>query len=531
MGFKENNICSIIGKTTQISGHPDHDFSNYRKKICRFAENFSMQYQFSLNKSNLPDNQAKIYILVTKDDKMPGCSEIGYFTDIDNRYIEKQFLLKNYLFQISDFEKPVFVQFINISDHEEYKIFENFRIAGSKMQNEIKKNKIEEISIYGCETDDYLPFYLEGLLLADYRFAKYKRDPEVSTLKHINFVSKNLEESTLNKIKINVEAVYLCRDLVNEPGSVLTATELADRITDMGKEAGFYTEVLNKKKIEALKMGGLLAVNSGSIDPPTFIILHHDPANKVNTKPVVLVGKGVVFDTGGLSLKSTMNSMDEMKSDMAGAAVVASVIYALARLKVPIEVYGLIPATDNRQGEKACFPGDIVTISNGTTVEILNTDAEGRLILADALSYAKKLNPEIVIDLATLTGSASNAIGKYAMIAFTNKGDVLDTDLLTASHITYERIVQFPIWDEYAELIKSDVADIKNTGGKEAGAITAAKFLQCFVDYPWIHLDIAGVSFASAESNYLTKGGTGTGIRLLINYLTSKFVQNDNNNS
>jgi leucyl aminopeptidase len=278
-------------------------------------------------------------------------------------------------------------------------------------------------------------------------------------------------------------------------------------------------------------MGGLLAVNSGSIDPPTFIILHHNPAVKVNSKPVVLVGKGVVFDTGGLSLKPTLNSMDEMKSDMAGAAVVASVISAIARLQIPVEVYGLIPATDNRPGEKACFPGDVITISNGTTVEILNTDAEGRLILADALSYAKKLVPEIVIDLATLTGSASNAIGKYAMVAFTNSGDVLDADLLTASQLTYERIVQFPIWDEYAELIKSDVADIKNTGGKEAGAITAAKFLQCFTDYPWIHLDIAGVSFAISESNYLPKGGTGTGIRLLINYLTTKFLQNDNNNS
>ena len=223
--------------------------------------------------------------------------------------------------------------------------------------------------------------------------------------------------------------------------------------------------------------------------------------------------------------------MDEMKSDMAGAAVVASVIYALAKLQIPIEVFGLIPATDNRPGEKACFPGDVVTISNGTTVEILNTDAEGRLILADALSYAKKLNPEIVIDLATLTGSASNAIGKYGMVGFSNVGDVLDNDLLTASKQTYERIVQFPLWDEYAELIKSDVADIKNTGGKEAGAITAAKFLQCFVDYPWIHLDIAGVSFSASESSYNTKGGSGTGVRLLINYLTSKFVQNDTNNS
>jgi leucyl aminopeptidase len=491
-----------------------------------------MQYQFSLNKSNLQDTQAKVYILITKDDKMPGCSGIDYFSDIVNKYIEKQLSLKNYLFQLADFEKQVFVQFINIKkDKEDFKIYESFRIGGSKLQKEIKRNKIDEISIYSCESDAYLPYYLEGLLLADYRFTKYKSEPEFSTLRHINFVSKTLDESLLNRIGIIVEAVYLARDLVNEPGSVLTATELADRITGMGNEAGFYTEILNKRKIEALKMGGLLAVNSGSIDPPTFTILHYNPQKNLNTKPIVLVGKGVVFDTGGLSLKPTLNSMDEMKSDMAGAAVVASVIYAIARLQLPVEVYGLIPATDNRPGEKACFPGDIVTISNGTTVEILNTDAEGRLILADALTYAKKLNPEMVIDLATLTGSASNAIGKYAMVAFTNVNELLDADLMNASQVTYERIVQFPVWDEYAELIKSDVADIKNTGGKEAGAITAAKFLQNFTDYPWIHLDIAGVSFSTSESNYLPKGGTGTGIRLLINYLTSKFSQNDNNNS
>ena len=490
-----------------------------------------MQFQFSVNNSNFTDSHAKVYVLTNKADTMSECSGIDYFTDIENNYIKKQLDIKNYFFQISDFEKLIFVHFVNLNDNEEYKTYESFRIAGSKLQKEIKKNKIADISIYCCQTDQYIPYYIEGLLLADYRFVKYKSNPEFSALKHINFVSESIDEFTINKIKTNIEAVCLCRDLVNEPGSVLTATELANRIVDMGIESGFKTEVLNKKQIETLRMGGLLAVNSGSIDPPTFIILHHNPINKTNAKPVVLVGKGVVFDTGGLSLKPTLNSMDEMKSDMAGAAVVASVIYALAKLQIPIEVFGLIPATDNRPGEKACFPGDVVTISNGTTVEILNTDAEGRLILADALSYAKKLNPEIVIDLATLTGSASNAIGKYGMVSFTNVGDLLDNDLLAASKQTYERIVQFPLWDEYAELIKSDVADIKNTGGKEAGAITAAKFLQCFVDYPWIHLDIAGVSFSASESSYNTKGGSGTGVRLLINYLTSKFVQNDTNNS
>jgi leucyl aminopeptidase len=490
-----------------------------------------MQYKLSLNKSNLPDNRAKVYVCIVKENKITSDPNIDGLTAKDKIYIDKQLLLKNYLFQITDSEQQVFIHCININGQEDYKIFENFRIAGSKFQKELKKFKIEEINIYSSNLDTYLPYYLEGILLADYKFLKYKSEPEPSYLSNINIVSKGITDATLNLIKTTVEAVFIGRDLVNEPGSVLTATELANRISVLGIEAGFTTEILNKKQIESLKMGGLLAVNSGSIDPPTFIILHHNPENKLNAKPVVLVGKGLVFDTGGLSLKPTLNSMDEMKSDMAGAAIVSAVIYALARLKVPLEVYGLIPSTDNRPGEKACFPGDIITISNGTTVEVLNTDAEGRLILADALTYAKKLDPEIVIDLATLTGSASAAIGKYAMVGFTNIDEDIDDVLMNSSRITYERIVQFPVWDEYGELIKSDVADIKNTGGKEAGAITAAKFLQNFVNYPWIHLDIAGVSFSTSESNYIPKGGTGTGIRLLINYLTKKFGSNDRINS
>jgi leucyl aminopeptidase len=490
-----------------------------------------MQYKFSVNKSILSEAQAKVFLFITEDDKLPYCSGIDNFSDTEKKFIEKQLANKNHLFLIGDLQNYVFVQFVSTIDKEEYKKFESFRIAGSKLQKELKKNKIEEVSVYCCDTDEFLPYFIEGMLLADYRFVKYKSEPEISCLQHINIVSDSITEETLNTIIITIEAVFKGRDLVNEPGSVLTADELADRIRSMGEESGFLTEVLNKKRIEALKMGGLLAVNSGSIDPPVFIILHHCPEIKSNKKPVVLVGKGVVFDTGGLSLKPTLNSMDEMKSDMAGAAIVASVISALSKLKVPIEVYGLIPATDNRPGERACFPGDVITISNGTTVEILNTDAEGRLILADALSYAKKLDPEIVIDVATLTGSASAAVGKYAMVAFTNTGEELDQQLINSSKFTFERIVQFPLWSEYADLIKSDIADLKNIGGKEAGAITAAKFLQHFTDYPWIHLDIAGVSFSGSESNYLPKGGTGTGIRLLLHYLIQKSNQNDNNNA
>ena len=267
------------------------------------------------------------------------------------------------------------------------------------------------------------------------------------------------------------------------------------------------------------RSGGLLAVNRGSIDPPTFSILEYKPSKKVNKKPVVLVGKGVVYDTGGLSLKPTKGSMDEMKSDMAGAATVAGAIYAAAKAELPVHIIGLIPATDNRPDGNAYAPGDVITMHDGSTVEVLNTDAEGRMILADALSYAKKYKPELVIDAATLTGSAQRAVGKHAIVAMGNAESLWMQKLAQSGDSVYERIVEFPFWDEYADDMKSDIADQKNIGGANAGAITAGKFLEKFTDYPYIHMDIAGVAFLGEKFSYHGKGGTGIGVRLLFDFL------------
>jgi leucyl aminopeptidase len=268
-------------------------------------------------------------------------------------------------------------------------------------------------------------------------------------------------------------------------------------------------------------MGGLLAVNKGSTEPPTFTVMEWDPPKAVNKKPIVLVGKGVVFDTGGLNLK-TGNFMDGMKCDMAGAATMATVIFAIARLNLPIHVIGLMPTTDNRMDANSIAPGDVIIMSDGTTVEVLNTDAEGRLILGDALSYAKKLKPELVITAATLTGAASRAIGKYGVVAMENKAGK-EIDLLEdCGKSVYERLAVFPFWEEYGELIKSDVADIKNIGGVDAGMITAGKFLAHFTDYPFIHLDIAGPAFLDKKDSYRTAGGTGFGVRLLVEFLERK---------
>jgi len=271
-------------------------------------------------------------------------------------------------------------------------------------------------------------------------------------------------------------------------------------------------------------MGGLLSVAAGSLDPPTFNILEWKPEKALNARPVIFVGKGVVFDTGGLTLKPTPNSMDLMKSDMAGAAAVAGTLYALAKAKMPYHVVGLIPATDNRPGVKATAPGDVITMYGGTTVEVMNTDAEGRLILGDALEYAKKYDPEIVIDLATLTGAAVKAIGQYGIV-FMSTASENEKEILKASgEQTYERLVELPLWDEYADMIKSDIADMKNVSSStNAGAITAGKFLEHFTDYPWVHLDIAGPAYLSASDGYRTKNATGTGIRLLIKYLKNRY--------
>ncbi len=322
----------------------------------------------------------------------------------------------------------------------------------------------------------------------------------------------------LRELKAITTAVDKTRDLVNEPLSYLTAAQLSLEIEAMGKEAGFSVEVLEKKQIESLKMGGLLAVNKGSIDPPTFNILEYKPADAANAKPFVLVGKGVVFDTGGLSLKPTSNSMDYMKCDMAGAAAVAGTFYALAMAGVPVHVIGLIPATDNRPDGNAYVPGDVVKMYDGTTVEVLNTDAEGRMILADALAWAKQYDPALVIDLATLTGAAHIAVGEQAMVGMGNAGREYMDSLVKSGFEVHERIAEFPFWDDYADLMKSDIADLKNVGGRYAGAITAGKFLEHFTDYPYIHLDIAGPAFRKSADSYRSAGGTGIGVRLLFHY-------------
>jgi leucyl aminopeptidase len=395
---------------------------------------------------------------------------------------------------------------------------EKYRQSGASLLAVLDEAKIEEISIWGRDLrGEHLLSVAEGLVLGNYKFLKYKSKAkeQKSSVKKIVIDSKYVDKKQVKNLNILCDAVYRCRDLVNEPFSALNAEKLAAEFEQLGKASGIKVEVFDKTKIESLNMSGLLAVNKGSVDPPTFTVMEWKPLKPVNKKPFVLVGKGIVFDTGGISLKPPA-SMEEMKGDMAGAAAAACALYAIAQMGMAIHVIALIPATDNRPQGNATVPGDVITMMNGTTVEILNTDAEGRLILADALCYAKDPDPELVIDLATLTGAASVAIGRFASVGMHKKARKYFDILTTSGMECNERIVEFPLWDEYGEMIKSEVADIKNTGGRAAGAITAGKFLEKFTSYPWIHLDIAGPAYIDKKDGYRTPGGTGVGVRLLV---------------
>ena len=397
---------------------------------------------------------------------------------------------------------------------------ESLRRSGHKLWKLIHDLKIKSVVFRSdISLKNACIFLAEGLLLSTYVFDKYKSEKQDRHLKEIHIDDKNVSDENISTLHKTVNANFIARDLVNEPPAKLTATDLSNSIVSLGKKYGFNTTVLEKAKIQSLKMGGLLSVNLGSETPPTFNILEWNPKGAKNKKPVVLIGKGVVYDTGGLSLKPTTNSMDLMKSDMAGSAAVIGAFCALASLNLPLHVIGLIAATDNRPGKNAYAPGDVIHMFDGTSVEVMNTDAEGRLTLADALSYAKKYKPGLVIDIATLTGSAARAIGKEGIVFMGNADTKTLNGLKMSGQKVHERLVLFPLWNDYAKHIKSDIADLKNIGGVEAGAITAGKFLEHFTDYPWIHMDIAGSAFLTSEDSYRGKNATGVGVRLIVEFL------------
>lgn len=394
---------------------------------------------------------------------------------------------------------------------------EQFRLLGHQTLQILQKEELSQAEILSHFSDQDTLAFVEGIGLSEYSFDKYKTQ-NTKTKKEITFALKNVSTEKITELQNLMHSVRIARDLVNEPVSFLTAPQLSQEIQQLGQTFGFSVEVLTKEQIQSLGMGGLLGVNQGSELPPTFNILTWNPPQAVNTQPYVLVGKGVVYDTGGYNIK-TGSYMDQMKSDMAGAAAVIGTLCAVAQNQLPLHVVGLIPATDNRISANAIVSDDILTMMNGLTVEVKNTDAEGRLILADALVYAQRYNPELVIDLATLTGAAARVTSHYGSGMMGTACEQVKGALKQSGEQVYERLVEFPFWDEFDEDIKSPIADIKNLGGAEAGASTAGKFLQRFTSYPWIHLDIAGTAFLTKSYKYFKIGATGVGIRLLYHFL------------
>ncbi len=379
-------------------------------------------------------------------------------------------------------------------------------------------------TIRGLSDTDSVRVIADYLAGTDYKYDAYitQKKDDGKPLSITATLLSDLDAKECKRIQAEAQAiadgVRTVRDMGNTPGNVMTPTRLAERAEEVAKSVGVKCTVYDKRAIEKMKMGGLLAVNKGSHEEPRFVVLEYAP-RKAKTH-VALVGKGITFDSGGISIKPA-DKMEEMKFDMCGAAAVVGTIEAAAKLALPVRITGVIASTENLPGGSAYKPGDIITTSSGKTIEVVNTDAEGRVILSDALHYASKLEPDHMLDYATLTGACVVALGGEAAGLFTSN-DELAQKLIECGERVGDRVWRLPEWDDYKELIRSDWADVKNSGGRWAGATTAALFLKEFVDCPsWAHLDIAGTAYAEHENSREARGATGAGVRVTIAFLES----------
>jgi leucyl aminopeptidase len=402
-----------------------------------------------------------------------------------------------------------------------------FKGAIKTVLNKLNERDITEFAIGisdfatkgNFEESDFCQLLAQALHEGLYQYSETKSAPKAPIkLDRVSVVasSKNSEATLERSFKIGQalgDGETLCKQLSDLPGNVCTPTYLAKQAEKLGKQYEIDTTILDEAKMKKLKMGSLLSVSRGSREPAKLIVMEY-MAGKKDDKPIVLVGKGLTFDAGGISIKPSA-AMDEMKYDMCGGATVFGVMRALGELKVPVNVVGVVPSSENLPDGDANKPGDIVTSMQGTTIEILNTDAEGRLILCDALTYSAKFDPEVVVDIATLTGACTVALGQHASGLFSND-DALADQLLAAGERASDRAWRLPIWDEYQQQLKSNFADVANIGGRFAGAVTAACFLERFCkDYRWAHLDIAGTAWKSGGA----KGATGRPVAMLLDFV------------
>jgi leucyl aminopeptidase len=419
------------------------------------------------------------------------------------------------------------VKKVKINEEFSVDFFRNY-FAG--LVQSLHKKEIENIHIIVPAFKSFAKYFVtpeyfiqsmgEGVLLGNYNFDEYKTDKKSASLLNIHFHYSNQKELKvgLNSAEKIIDAVFFSRNLTNEPAATLTPDEFAKRTKNTLIKDGVKVTVWNKKELQKRKMKAILAVGLASKNEPKMIILNYKPKGKA-VKKVALVGKGVCYDSGGLSIKPTAGML-EMKADMAGGALVVGVVKAAALLQLPIEIIGIIPAVENMINGNSYKPGDVIGSASGKTIEVKDTDAEGRIILADALHYASQQKPDEIIDFATLTGAIAVALGLFTAGLFT-KNDTLADKLISSSKITHEKIWRMPFDDEFKTQLKSDIADVSNLGTRWGGAITAGKFLEYFVEpkIPWAHLDIAGPALKHDFTNYTKNWDTGFGVRLMISYL------------
>jgi len=423
------------------------------------------------------------------------------------------------------------IALVGLGKQSEFNL-EKLRAAFARISGHLRNMNIKEaatsinLNLIPGKKDQTAQAAAEGAMLGLYQYTPYKtvNREDLKDMEKLNIIADgkdfSLIESAVKKARIIAGAVYFARDLISAPANEMTPSIMAQKAREIAARKNVSCKVLDKKKMKEIGMNALLGVASGSCEEPKFIILEY-AGGKKNAAPIVLVGKGLTFDSGGISIKPA-DKMDEMKTDMSGGAAVMGAIMVAADLQLPLNITGLIPATENMPGGSALKPGDILKSYSGKTIEVLNTDAEGRLILADALAYASVYKPEAVIDLATLTGACIVALGDD-VIGMLGTDDKLKKEIDKAAQNTGELVWELPLWESYHELIKSDIADYKNSGGRAAGTITAAAFLSKFAgDYPWVHLDIAGPAWTGKDKAYVPKGASGVGVRLLVEFLRNR---------
>jgi leucyl aminopeptidase len=396
---------------------------------------------------------------------------------------------------------------------------ETLRQAGGKAASYLRDLGVKDAALSTSlifSLDLSPAFFVEGALLGLYTYARYRAEEEKRELKRITLLARPSEKlsSELEWGRTVASSVCFARDLVNTPSNDMTPSHLATAARSIGKRS-VTVKVLERKDAQRLGMGSYLSVAKGSHEPPKFIILGYKGSAQA---PVVLVGKSITFDSGGLSLKPA-EGMEKMKYDMAGGAAVLGVLKAASEARLPVHIVGILPATENLPGGSATRPGDVVRAMDGTTIEITNTDAEGRLVVADGIGYAKRLKPRAIIDIATLTGACSIALGNEAIAMMGNDSELLE-GLKKSGDAVYERVWEMPLFDEYNEYLKSDIADIKNAAGRTGSLIASAAFLGRFAGkVPWVHLDIAGTAWSEKDKPYNPKGATGVGVRILAHFI------------